>query len=67
MPVIALAWFIVIADEPYTGAAVKQAVLECVSGAAYWVRNEPKCQLRDRAVVIMALTVKKALRSPHMT
>jgi hypothetical protein len=31
MPVIALAWFVVVADEAYPASAIKQAVLERVS------------------------------------
>jgi hypothetical protein len=67
MPVIALPWFVVVADQAYPGAAVKQAVLERVSGAPNRVRNLPSGELRDRTVVIMAFTVKNAPRSLHMT
>ena len=51
VPVISFPRFVVVADDPPTWIAVKQAVFELVAGPAHWHRHIPKDHLQDRAII----------------
>ncbi len=61
MAMIALAPFIVVADESAAAAAVKQAVFEAMGGWRHWRGEAPNHDFQDHAIVEDDLIVKYLL------